>query len=171
LSYYDWTYLYIFLAALSIIIIIILALKFLIKRKKPEQIITLLRPAHETALEALRNLRNKDYLKAGRVREYYFELSDILRHYVEDRFQLRAPEMTTEEFLSTLKDSIVLNAGRQTLLKDFLSHCDMVKFAKYLPDEKESEASYESAKRFIEETKEVIKSTTEGTEHTEIKRS
>lgn len=164
MNYYDRTYLYIFLAALALIIIIILVFKFLKKRKKTEQIITPLRPAHETAFEALRNLLNKNYLKTVKVREYYFELSDIVRHYVEDRFQLRAPEMTTEEFLSTLKDSSVLNAGQKTLLKDFLSHCDMVKFAKYLPDEKESEASYESAKRFIEETKEVIKSTTEGTE-------
>jgi hypothetical protein len=64
--------------------------------------------------------------------------------------------MTTEEFLNTLKDSKVLNAGRKILLKDFLSHCDMVKFAKYLPDEKEIEASYGSAKRFIDETREAV---------------
>lgn len=111
-------------------------------------------PAHETAFKALQELTNKAYLKTGKVREYYFELSDIVRHYVENRFQLRAPEMTTEEFLTTLKDSKILNAEQKILLKDFLSHCDMVKFAKYLPDEKESESSYESAKRFIEETKE-----------------
>jgi hypothetical protein len=154
LSYYDWTYLYIFLAALALILTVILVRTLLKKRKKAEHIITPLRPAHETALEALRGLRDKDYLKTGRVREYYFELSDIARHYVEARFQLRAPEMTTEEFLSTLKDSSVLHTGQKTLLKDFLSHCDMVKFAKYQPDENESEASYESAKRFVEETKE-----------------
>ena len=129
---------------------------YLKKRKKPEHLTTPLRPAHETALEALRKLRNKDYLRTGRVREYYFELSDIARHYVEDRFQLRAPEMTTEEFLSTLKDSRVLRSGQKTLLSDFLSHCDMVKFAKYQPDENESDASYESARRFIEETKEAV---------------
>jgi hypothetical protein len=113
-------------------------------------------PAHETAFKALQELTNKAYIKTGKVREYYFELSDIVRHYVENRFQLRAPEMTTEEFLATLKDSKILNAEQKILLKDFLSHCDMVKFAKYLPDEKESESSYESAKRFIDETKEVI---------------
>lgn len=158
MSYYDRTYLYIFLAALAVIIIIIFVFKFLKKRKEPEQIITPLRPAHETALEALRNLLNKHYLTTGKVREYYFELSDIVRHYVEYRFQLRAPEMTTEEFLSKLKDSNVLNAGQKALLKDFLSHCDMVKFARYLPDEKESEASYESAWKFIDQTKEPIKS-------------
>jgi hypothetical protein len=154
LSYYDWTYLYFFLASLALIIIVILVRTFLKKRKKPKHLITQLRPAHETALEALRNLSKKDYIKTGKVREYYFELSDIARHYVEARFQLRAPEMTTEEFLSTLKDSSALRTGQKTLLKDFLSHCDMVKFAKYQPDENESEASYESARRFIDETKE-----------------
>jgi hypothetical protein len=156
LSYYDRTYLYIFLAALAVIIIIILVFKFLKKRKTPEQIITPLRPAHETALEALRDLMNKDYLKAGKVREYYFELSDIVRHYVENRFKLRATEMTTEEFLIMLQNSNTLNFNQKNILKDFLSYCDLVKFAKYLPDEKESAESYESAKSFIEETKEVI---------------
>ncbi len=156
MSYYDWTYIYIFLAALAVIIIIILFFKFLKKRKKTEQAITPPRPAHETALEALRNLMGKNYLKDGRVREYYFELSDIVRHYVENRFQLRAPEMTTEEFLVTMQNSNILNDGQKNILKEFLSHCDMVKFAKYLPDAKEVETSYESAKSFIEETKEVI---------------
>ncbi|MBI5741961.1 MAG: hypothetical protein HZA16_14750 [Nitrospirae bacterium] len=158
MSYYDWTYLYIFLAALALLIIIYLVVKALKKRKKPENIITPLRPAHETALEALRDLMNKNYLNAGKAREHYFELSDIVRHYVEDRFQLRAPEMTTEEFLLTLQDSNTLNVAQKTILKEFLSHCDMVKFARYLPDEEETEASYESAKRFIEETKESTKS-------------
>ncbi|MBI4849778.1 MAG: hypothetical protein HY808_14605 [Nitrospirae bacterium] len=153
LSFPGWEYLYIFLAILAIIIIAVLIYKFFKRKKKVKELVIPPKPAHETAYEALKELMNKDYLKSGRVREFYFELSNIVRYYVEDRFHLRAPEMTTEEFLVTLKDSKVLTTGQQGLLKDFLSHCDMVKFAKYLPGEKESEASYGSATRFIDETK------------------
>jgi hypothetical protein len=76
-----------------------------------------------------------------------------VRHYVEAGFHLRAPEMTTEEFLTTLKKSDDLNDDQKTLMRDFLSRCDMVKFAKHLPDEKEIVSSYESAKKFVNETK------------------
>lgn len=114
------------------------------------------RPAHEIALEALKDLLSRDYPGKGRLREYYFELSDIIRHYVEGRFRVRAPEMTTEEFLAALQGSDILNSAQKESLREFLSHCDMVKFAKYLPDKVECEASYGSATKFIEETKEVI---------------
>lgn len=153
-SIYNLTYIYIVLAIIGAIIIIILILRSLKKRKKPQEILTPLRPAHEIAYEALRELMGRDYLKTGRVREYYFELSDIVRHYIEDRFQLKAPEMTTEEFLATLKYSGVLNSEQKGDMRDFLSHCDMVKFAKYLPEEKEIERSYDSAKKLIDRTKE-----------------
>jgi uncharacterized membrane protein len=151
---YNLTYLYLVLAIIVIIIIIVLIVRFLKKRKKPQEIIIPPRPAHEIAYEALRELMNRDYLKAGKVREYYFELSDIVRHYIEDRFQLKAPEMTTEEFLATLKYSGVLNKEQKGDVRDFLSHCDMVKFAKYLPDQREIELSYDSARRLIDGTKE-----------------
>jgi len=124
-----------------------------LKKKKEKGIIVSSKAAHEIAFESLKDLMGKDYLRNGRVQEYYFELSDIVRHYIEACFHLRAPDMTTEEFLIALNDSNNLNIGQKDLIRDFLSHCDMVKFAKYLPNEKEIESSYESAKRFIDETK------------------
>ena len=98
----------------------------------------------------------KEYLSTGKVQEFYFELSNIARHYIEDRFKLKAPEMTTEEFLTTLKKSEALNSEQKSLVKDFLSHCDMVKFAKYLPQKKEIDSSYESAKNLVDQTKEIV---------------
>jgi uncharacterized membrane protein len=151
---YNLTYIYIVLAIIAVIILIVLAVTLLKKRRKPQETMTPPRPAHEIAYEALRELMSRDYIKAGRVREYYFELSNIVRHYIEDRFHLKAPEMTTEEFLTTLKYSEVLNRDQKGVIKEFLSHCDMVKFAKYLPDEKEVASSYGSAKKLIDGTKE-----------------
>ena len=155
-SIYHLTYIYTILAIIVVIVIIVLIVRLLKKRRKPHEIVTPPRPAHEIAYEALRELMNRDYLKAGKVREYYFELSDIVRHYIEARFQLKAPEMTTEEFLVTLKYSGVLNSEQKRDVRDFLSHCDMVKFAKYLPDQKEIELSYDSARKLIDGTKETV---------------
>ncbi len=151
---YNLTYLYIVLAIIGAIILIALVVNFLKKRRKPQEILPPPRPAHEIAYEALNEITNRDYLRTGKVREYYFELSDIVRHYIEDRFQMKAPEMTTEEFLATLKYSGVLNKEQKGDMRDFLSHCDMVKFAKYLPDQGEIELSYDSARKLIDGTKE-----------------
>lgn len=134
------------------IIIIILVVLFLGKRKKLKELVILPKTAHNIAYEALRELKNKGYLKNGRVQEYYFELSSIMRQYVDARFSLPAPEMTTEEFLTALRDSNCLNAEQKNLMGDFLSGCDLVKFAQYIPDDKEIESTYEAARRFIDDT-------------------
>jgi len=110
--------------------------------------------AHIIAYEELEGIKMSALLAEGNFREYYFRLSNCIRRYLENRFSLRAPEMTTEEFLNAVKDSGVLEAKNKGLLKDFLLGADMVKFAKYGPARQEAEASYEFARRFIDETKE-----------------
>jgi hypothetical protein len=161
-SFYNFTYLYIFLAVIAVIIIFVAIIIYLKKRKKTKNTIPPPRPAHEIALEALQNLKRKDYPGTGKIQEYYVELSDIVRHYLENRFYLRAPEMTTEEFLSHLRNTHVLGTEHKELLREFLSHCDMVKFAKYNPDGREIESSYESAKRLIDQTKERLEEVKKG---------
>ncbi len=155
-SYWDKTYLYIILGIVTVIALILFIIMFLQKRRKTKEVEKPSIPAHEIAYEALKKLMLKDYLSTGKVQEFYFELSNIARHYIENRFQLKAPEMTTEEFLITLKESAVLNSEQKSLVKDFLSHCDMVKFAKYLPQKNEIDSSYESAKNLVDQTKETV---------------
>ena len=60
--------------------------------------------------------------------------------------------MTTEEFLDAVANDSNLKYEHKTLLSDFLMHCDLVKFARYGPDEGEMKSAYESAKRFVDET-------------------
>lgn len=127
---------------------------FLLKYRKAKKAFTPLRPAHEIAYEALEALKKKDYLKRREFKLYYIELSDIVRRYLENRFRLRAPEMTTEEFLNTVKSNKDFSYEHKSLLADFLSHCDLVKFAKYQPAENEADLSFGSAKRLIDQTKE-----------------
>ncbi len=108
--------------------------------------------AYETACEALEALKAKDLARFGKIKEYYIELSFIVRQYLENKFNIRAPEMTTEEFLEAAKQSDDLSPGHKQLLKMFLSHADMVKFAKYGPNAKEAEDSFLAAKKLIDET-------------------
>ncbi len=146
-------YLYIIAIVLAVILAVFIILRLLKRRKKAVETLPPPTPAHELAFEALMKLKRKNYLEKGKTQEYYIELSDIVRHYMENRFSLRAPEMTTEEFLSDLKNSDVLKPEQKDLISEFLSHCDMVKFARYLPGESESESSYHSAEELIKQTK------------------
>jgi hypothetical protein len=61
--------------------------------------------------------------------------------------------MTTEEFLSTIKDSRAFKDEHRELLKEFLSNCDMVKFAKYGPTSLEVLDSFKAARHLVDETK------------------
>lgn len=104
---------------------------------------------HETALEELESARG-GFLKNSDFKEYYAAISDCVRRYIERTFKLKAPEMTTEEFLESLRESTVIPLDQKDLLKVFLSACDLVKFAKYTPARNEMEEVMASAKKFIE---------------------
>jgi hypothetical protein len=73
---------------------------------------------------------------------------------VEDRFELRAPELTTEEFLNSVGQSPDFSRDHQQLLREFLRQADLVKFAGVRPAEDDIQRSIDSARRFIEETRE-----------------
>ena len=108
------------------------------------------------ALQKLEALKKQNLPGLGSFKEYYTLLSDIVRRYMEDRFSIKAPEMTTQEFLWYLKKTGELTPQHKELLTDFLNSCDMVKFARYGPSSKEMEESFHSAKKLIEETRAVF---------------
>ncbi len=82
-------------------------------------------------------------------------VSDTIRLYLEERFNFRAPERTTEEFLHELRNTDLLLPDQKTSLGEFLTRCDLVKFARYEPGEPELRDLYESAVRLVEETEPV----------------
>ena len=79
-------------------------------------------------------------------------VSDAERAYLEERFNFHAPERTTEEFLRELGGTKLLLPAQKESLGEFLASCDLVKFAKYEPDEKELRELHSSALRLVEET-------------------
>jgi hypothetical protein len=84
---------------------------------------------------------------------FYVRLSGIVRRYVELRFGLRSPELTTEEFVDELANSPDLVRSHQKLLREFLKRADLVKFAHLVPDPADVELSLESARSFLEATR------------------
>ena len=109
--------------------------------------------AYQVAVEALRRLRAQGLIEKNQFETYYVSLSAIVREYLEEGLQLRAPEMTTEEFLSAAARDSQLSAVQQDRLAEFLSQADLVKFARHRPGLDESETAYRAARRFIEETR------------------
>jgi hypothetical protein len=110
-------------------------------------------PAWEKAYQQLEALRQENLLDKGLLKEFFTRVSDITRHYMENRFNIRAPHMSTEEFLYYLGISGHLSETQKTALKEFLNSCDMVKFAKYAPTIKEALNNFDLAKRLVDDTR------------------
>jgi len=121
------------------------------RRNGHEELVPLLLP-HEIALRELEKLMAERLIERGLKKLFYQRLTDILRHYIEDRFGLHAPERTTEEFLFDLRESKVFDPTYKGLLREFLTHCDLVKFAEHQPTSTEIGKTVDSCKRFITET-------------------
>lgn len=83
---------------------------------------------------------------------FVIAVSDTARAYLEERFDFRAPERTTEEFLRELAGTKLLLPEQKESLGGFLASCDLVKFAKYEPGENELRELHSSALRLVEET-------------------
>jgi hypothetical protein len=95
---------------------------------------------------------------------FVIAVSDTARFYLEERFQFRAPERTTEEFLRELAGTDLLTGEQKESLGGFLESCDLVKFAKYEPREPELRELHSSAVRLVDETAPQIETTTFGGE-------
>lgn len=109
-------------------------------------------PPHVAALDAIDRLVADRLPEQGEHKLFYGLLSNILRRYVEDRYGIRAPERTTEEFLVELRSGEALGPAHQSLLKMFLEHADLVKFAELNPAPDQASHSVELCRRLIRET-------------------
>ncbi len=97
---------------------------------KTEKIIKL--APYQIALNSLKDLEEKKLWQQGLIKEYHSAITEIIRKYFEERFNLPALELTTSEALSLLKNkndaAIILD-----VTKEFLNNADLVKFAKFVP--------------------------------------
>lgn len=124
-----------------------------LRHKKVEEVdpFTLM-PPHVAAIIELDKLKSEKPWVAGRNKEYYTRLSEVVRKYIQRRFQVDAPEMTTSEILELFyRDKETLSVYQN--LKQILSLSDLVKFAKVVPIENENELSLMNAYLFVNQTK------------------
>jgi hypothetical protein len=111
-------------------------------------------PAHTVALHRLTHLRTMALSESADFKTFYSELSECIREYMENRYSIRALEMTTEEFLTHLTSGTCLSHEQQLLLKSFMEQSDLVKFARQSPSRREAEKALDDIEQLVEATKE-----------------
>ncbi len=111
------------------------------------------RSAYDDAIAKLRSLETRGAPSDEIADAWFVELSAIVRGYLERRYEIRAPELTTEEFLQEAARASSLSAEHRALLSQFLERCDRVKFAGYRPEAQESLDTLAAARAFVEDTR------------------
>jgi len=144
-SGYEW--LWWALGSVALAVALILLARWLQRRRTQAAIVPPI-PAHIRARQKLAEA----LALLAQPKPFCIAVSDTLRGYLEERFTFRAPERTTEEFLYELQATTLLTPAQKTSLGDFLTNCDLVKFAKYEPGETELRDLHASAVRLVEET-------------------
>jgi len=153
---FDWRwylpYAYIGLAILAGILLLIFIIKKLLKNKPIEPIIEKPKiPAHIGALEALEKIKEEAIWKDNKTKEYYSAIADTIRLYIEERFNIAALELTSEEITKIFRSQVVDNESKSKL-NQILTLSDFVKFAKQIPIEAEHTITLNNAFEFVKGT-------------------
>ena len=143
----GWEWLWITLGVLAGIAILFALWKWWQKKKANIPVEPPI-PAHIRAKQKL----EEALALIAQAKPFCVQVSDTVRMYLEERFDFRAPERTTEEFLRELGNTDLLLPEQKTSLGGFLESCDLVKFAKYEPREEELRELHASALRLVDET-------------------
>lgn len=159
---FDWgEWKAIILIGLSLIIVIILAILLIhnhIQKKKRknevvEKLPEIVKTCDEIALEQLEAIRRDKIWQAGRVKEYYTDITDVLRTYIESRFAIVAFELTSSEIIDALCFVKKDYPKPLTLLSRIFNTSDMVKFAKLIPEFNTHTDILNDAVEFVNTTK------------------
>jgi hypothetical protein len=109
------------------------------------------RPAHQVALENLDRLRDEQLYQNGKIKEYYIRLSEIVRQYIEGRYEIPAMESTSFQLLRDT-ESALTDQNLRAVLANLLEDADLAKFAKQRPDEETCQRDLEKAYIFVRKT-------------------
>lgn len=150
----DWLYYYWWVILIALIVAGAIVW-VLLRRKKGVSIIpakpVVVVPPHEAALAALAKLKEKKLWERGMEKEYFTELTEILRIYLEKRFGINAMEMTSRQIMQTLGSNDEVRDKRQ-MVRQILDMADFVKFAKVRPLPADNVAAFDNAVKFVEAT-------------------
>ncbi|HTI58620.1 hypothetical protein [Mucilaginibacter sp.] len=155
-TFWDWLHdnWYWVAGPLLVIAVVIAIVLYLRKRPKAEPVVRVAKPAtppHAIALNKLKELRDKKLWQQEQVKQYHIELSDIIREYVEQRYEIKTHEKTTDEIFASLKYTDIAGVNKE-LLRQILVLADLVKFAKEKPLPADNEQSMDNAIAFVSQT-------------------
>lgn len=158
--YRSQNYVYIALG----VILFIIALYFLFRKKKEEVKIVIPKiPPYLAATKELKDLEAKELWQKNKVKEYYSELTDIVRKYIGDELLIQALETTSDELMSLLiaenkQQKLGLDKEILSRLNGLLSQANFVKFAKQKPIESDIRGHESDAKAVIETIHQIVES-------------
>ncbi len=128
-----------------------------VQRRKQEEMLDVvniepLRPADEVAIEKLDIIREKKIWQQGQLKEYYTQLTDVVREYIDRRFEVSSAEQTSDETLRAMRPLLNERKDLYEDLRKMLTLADLVKFAKWSTTPDENELSLRSAYKLVKET-------------------
>ncbi|MGH8005073.1 MAG: hypothetical protein ACRECJ_10175 [Limisphaerales bacterium] len=145
-----WPWIGLFLWALAALAFVLWVLKHrtveIVEQEKPD-----LRPPWEIALAELEELLLSLLLTEGNLKRLHIRLSEIFRWYAHRMYRIPAEDLTTEEQLEHLRKFLSDELWSES--KRFLTFCDLVKFARWEPGEKQMSENVERLKKLIEATR------------------
>lgn len=109
-------------------------------------------PPYEKAISQLNILRTRNLCEKGQEKEYYTELTEILRQYLEGRFGINAMEMTTPQIKRAVY-ATVPEKSASAMMNEILEMADYVKFARMRPLPEDNARAFSQAMQFVENTK------------------
>lgn len=133
-----------------------LLIRFIRKHKKSRKEIiapVITDPAHVIAFRELEKLKTEQLWQTGDTKKFYTRLTDIIRQYLVNRFNIDSLELTTTETLHAYIKSGLKKDESYNKLKSVLTEADLVKFAKHKPEAAENELIYDRSWDFINLTK------------------
>ena len=142
-----------FLLLCAVVWYLIRIIKKIRRKKTGEVVIVDPDPAHVIAFRQLSQLKEDKLWENGDLKGYYTRLTEIVRLYLENRFNIYSMELTTVETLSELKKAGFKEDESYRKLRTVLTGADLVKFAKFNPDPSENELQFNYAWDFVEVTK------------------
>ncbi len=148
----NWKWLAGGAAVIAVIMAVILWLVRRARRPKPEAAPpAVVLPLHTRTLQALEEIEKQKLWQQGLVKEYQSQVTDVLRAYIEQRFNVPALESTTDDLLASLRVSS-MNTAQRDQLANMLRMADMVKFAKWTPLPAENEQLMAGAIKLVQQT-------------------
>ena len=146
---------YYFAGALLLILIITVLVWWRIRRGRQEPTGPVdLRPPWEIASESLAMLKEKNYPASGEFKQYYIELSEIVRDFLQRVYEIPVLDMTTYEFLTAIVQKDV-EEQLYNRLKRFLEFADLVKFAKLIPELEKVDFDFDEAVGMVDNIRQI----------------